>query len=43
MLLGVLRPLIVLPAGVDDPARLEDILRHEPGSMPGGTISSTNG
>lgn len=29
MLLGVLRPLIVLPAGVDDPARLEDILRHE--------------
>lgn len=29
MLLGVLRPLIVLPAGVDDPARLEDILCHE--------------
>ena len=29
LLLGVLRPLIVLPAGVDDPARLEDILRHE--------------
>ncbi len=42
MLLGVLRPLIVLPAGVDDPARLEDILCREL-SMPGGTISSTNG
>ena len=29
LLLGVLRPTVVLPEGVEDPGRLEDILRHE--------------